>query len=427
MECGAADGVFFSNSKKLIEEGWSAALIEADKEQYDKLTAVHQGNSAVSCWNYRVGPNKATFDEILSHKNAPLDIDLAVIDVDGQDYWLFNSLLKYHPRVVMCEYDPNAEPGFVPEIDAEGQAGLQAIIRLGIGRYYWPVVATSTNVIFVQQELVHLLADDRDPYAKSVKTANKKPISWTEEEPPAVLTAPKIAAVISIPQLGHNVHNGCVLEALAPFGIAIRQCYGVYWQQALTEGIRALLAQNVDYVLTLDYDALFTSKHVADLVALALANPDVDVIIPCMTKREGNGLLAHTSNQDPAVPGVNLNHDLIPIQLGHFGLTLFKASVFDRISKPWFVATPDKDGHWSEGHVDADMNFWLNCERAGLKVMLARNVRVGHIEYMATIPNAEDPRKTDYVHVGEWRKWAVIENQAVLERLEKAKDIYART
>lgn len=424
MECGAADGVFFSNSRKLIEQEWNAVLIEADNGQYEKLTACHQGNEKVRCWNYRVESSKNTFDQILDACTAPSDLDLAVIDVDGQDYWLFNSLLKYKPRVVMVEYDPNADPDFIPPIDGEGQAGRNAIIKLGIGKLYYPVCATWCNVIFVRQELAHMLVGDTDnAYARSVITANKKLIEWPEEDAlPTV--APKIAAVISIPQLGHNVHNGCQAEALATFGIGVRQCYGVFWHQALTEGIQKVLEQGADYVLTLDYDALFTAKHVADLVSLALANPDVDVLIPCMTKREGNGLLAHTKEQDETKGGVNLNDELIPIQLGHFGLTLFKSSVFDRLAKPWFQATPDERGGWGEGHIDADMNFWLNAESAGLKVMLARHVRVGHIEYMATIPNAEDPRKTDYVHVGEWRKWAVTENQAVNERLQQAKEQY---
>ena len=31
LECGASDGVFFSNSRKLIEEGWNGVLVEADR------------------------------------------------------------------------------------------------------------------------------------------------------------------------------------------------------------------------------------------------------------------------------------------------------------------------------------------------------------------------------------------------------------
>ena len=126
-ECGAADGIFFSNSRKLIEEGWSAVLIEADEQQYTKLRELYYRKDAqglvhqdypVTCYRRRVTPSNqgealtATFDQILSEQSAPLDLDLLVIDVDGQDYWLFNSLVKYHPRVVMVEYDPAADRDF---------------------------------------------------------------------------------------------------------------------------------------------------------------------------------------------------------------------------------------------------------------------------------------------------------------------------
>ena len=99
---------------------------------------------------------------ILSAANAPRSLDLAIIDVDGQDYWLFNSLLKHRPQVVMVEYDPNAPVDFVPPINGEGQAGKKAIIDLGVGKLYWPVAMTTTNIIFVQQELAHTLAEPVD-------------------------------------------------------------------------------------------------------------------------------------------------------------------------------------------------------------------------------------------------------------------------
>jgi len=425
LEVGAADGLFLSNSRGFIEAGWKAILIEKDVDQFQKLNRLYQNwhfKDHVTCLQGVVeATGGLTLDGYLETCDAPNDIDLVVIDIDSADYHIFNSLLKYRPRVVMAEYDPNADPDFIPPINGEGQAGMQAIIKLGVGKLYYPIVATWCNVIFVQQDLVHLLVDA----APNIPDYPKGKLNVDPEF--ALPAAPKVAAVTSIPQLGHNVNFGCQLEALSPFGIGIRQCYGAFWHQALTEGINEVLKQGADYVLTMDYDVLFTSKHIADLMSLALANPDVDVIIPCLAKREGNGLCAHTKEQDATRGGVNLNDELIPIQLGHFGLTLFKASAFDRLQKPWFQATPDEHGGWGEGHVDADMNFWLNCEASGLKVMLARHVRVGHIEYMATIPNAEDPRKTDYVHVGEWRKWAVKENEAVNERLRIAKESYART
>src|SRR4051812_17540195 len=37
FEVGAADGKWFSNSRKLIDEGWRAALIEADEKNWPEL------------------------------------------------------------------------------------------------------------------------------------------------------------------------------------------------------------------------------------------------------------------------------------------------------------------------------------------------------------------------------------------------------
>src|SRR4051794_11408481 len=37
FEVGAADGKWFSNSRRLIDEGWSAALIEADPANWPQL------------------------------------------------------------------------------------------------------------------------------------------------------------------------------------------------------------------------------------------------------------------------------------------------------------------------------------------------------------------------------------------------------
>ena len=54
LECGASDGVFFSNSRKLIEEGWFGVLVEADPAQFEKLTALYASTlkpSACSCFS----------------------------------------------------------------------------------------------------------------------------------------------------------------------------------------------------------------------------------------------------------------------------------------------------------------------------------------------------------------------------------------
>ena len=41
FEIGAADGRFFSNTLRLREDGWRAVLIEAGREQFNKLNNGH--------------------------------------------------------------------------------------------------------------------------------------------------------------------------------------------------------------------------------------------------------------------------------------------------------------------------------------------------------------------------------------------------
>jgi hypothetical protein len=110
-ECGAADGTFFSNTRHLIEHwGWSSLQIEADEKLFQKLAERYAGEKRITCFNYKVHTSGAfSFDRLLQKAGAPFDLDLLVIDVDGQDYWLVNSLISHRPRVLMVEYDPAAE------------------------------------------------------------------------------------------------------------------------------------------------------------------------------------------------------------------------------------------------------------------------------------------------------------------------------
>lgn len=154
VECGAADGLFFSNTRWLIEQGWNALLVEGDASKFKRLV----GNSAVfgdrvRCANVMVD-NENRLEGLLKRCGAPADIDLAVIDVDGPDYHVFNSFLRYRPRVVVIEYDhSNSDLDFIPPLNGPGQAAVRAIQALGFGKFYWPVWRGDTNWIFVKQPL----------------------------------------------------------------------------------------------------------------------------------------------------------------------------------------------------------------------------------------------------------------------------------
>lgn len=160
FECGATDGLFFSNTRRLLREGWDAILVESDPEAFWRLEA----NCAPFGGRARcVNAVADALDPVLASAGAPLDIDLVVIDVDGQDCHLFNSMLRFRPRVVIIEFDPNAEPDFIPDLGGTGQAGLAATARLAAGRFYTPVFRSWCNLILVAQPLDQQLDTEIEP------------------------------------------------------------------------------------------------------------------------------------------------------------------------------------------------------------------------------------------------------------------------
>jgi len=153
FECGAADGIFMSNTRRLIRHEWHAILVEADHDNFRRLHA--------NCQKYPraklVCEKAEALDPLLAKMGAPIDIDLVVIDIDGQDYYMLNSLLHYRPQVVVVEYDPTCDPEFIPDLDGEGQAGLEAMRRLAAAKFYTAVFRTWSNLILVKQPLDQLL------------------------------------------------------------------------------------------------------------------------------------------------------------------------------------------------------------------------------------------------------------------------------
>ena len=142
FEIGAADGVFYSNTLRLRELGWKALLIESDVKRYLKLEQAF-GNQSICIL--------ALIKE-LNHPllNAGFETtpDLGVIDIDGQDYYLWESLTVFKPRVMLVEINPDAhEP--LPPRNEPGQAGLTVIQRLGESKGYTLVATTFCNALFV--------------------------------------------------------------------------------------------------------------------------------------------------------------------------------------------------------------------------------------------------------------------------------------
>jgi hypothetical protein len=251
----------------------------------------------------------------------------------------------------------------------------------------------------VQQELCPLLAEDviaPEIEAVIMPTGADRglPVAVTRE------AAPKIAAVMSTPRVGPLATMDAIFAGIAPFNIPLLRGEGAFWHHSLTRGIERALEGGAEYILTVDYDTVFdaqpTNNAVAKLVCLMMDNPEVDVIVSAQMKREGGPLLATTDRE------VRLLDPLIPITQGHFGLTLFRASVFERLPKPWLRDTPNDKGEWNENRVDADIHFWQQCVKHGINVQMSLDVMIGHLEWMVTWPGQN--LTPVYQPLNDWRE-----------------------
>jgi len=155
VEFGAADGKYCSNTHSLIQtKGYSAVLIEADRVRYRELVRTYEGNPRVTLLNVQVGfdaHNK--LDAILSGTGVPFNLDVLSIDIDGNDYYVWDTLETYRPRLLVIEYNPTipSPVEFVQRRDMRVAQGcsLLALVQLGKRKAYELIAATHCNAIFV--------------------------------------------------------------------------------------------------------------------------------------------------------------------------------------------------------------------------------------------------------------------------------------
>ncbi len=159
VELGALSGKRDSNVWCLIKEkGWSGVLIEADKTQFERLQKEYASISHAHCLNTFVSfEGDDSLDHVFARTPLPKDFDLFSLDIDGNEYHLWESLVDYRPRVMVVEFNqtiPN-DVTFIQPRDMRVFQGtsLRAFIELGKRKGYELVAANEVNAFFVRKEL----------------------------------------------------------------------------------------------------------------------------------------------------------------------------------------------------------------------------------------------------------------------------------
>ena len=152
VEFGAWDGQHWSNTANLrMHEGWDGLLIDRDGARRNEAL---------------VKPHSITrenVNEVFARYDVPHDLDLLSMDIDGNEYWVWQAL-TYRPRVVVIEYNM----GFALDVaktiayradhewDDSGYHGasLAALRKLGRSKGYSLIYTDSwvPNAFFVADE-----------------------------------------------------------------------------------------------------------------------------------------------------------------------------------------------------------------------------------------------------------------------------------
>ena len=181
VELGAWDGKSESNTYYFIsQQSYHGVMIEADPLKYNLLRENMKAYDTI-CVNAFVMPEgENKLDNILSLTPIPKQFDLLSIDVDGDDYHVWQSLDKYQPKVVIIETNIRDKPG-VKRINKPGSpivrgntgtsissmwgitgytgTSISSLTELAISKQYSLLANVSCNAIFVRREHLNLFHD----------------------------------------------------------------------------------------------------------------------------------------------------------------------------------------------------------------------------------------------------------------------------
>ncbi len=195
LEVGGGDGPYGSNIARLWREcGWKGVLIEADPFRLSTLESSLEGYPNCTLVKSYIEKDESlglTIDSIVADLGIDETFDLVSIDLDGNDYYIFESL-KMHPRVVIVEFNhtiPYYRDVYQQYSEHSWEIGcsVAALKRLGKEKGYELVALTLCNAIFVDAFYAEEFKDFETSLEKMFDTQYLKNIILTYSGDPIVV------------------------------------------------------------------------------------------------------------------------------------------------------------------------------------------------------------------------------------------------
>jgi len=164
VEFGVQNGLE-SNTHYLLHKGWKGLWIEGSDMhclEIQKLFSTPIKNGALRITNAFI--DRDNINSLIRGGGISGMIDLLSIDIDGNDYWVWESINCVQPRVVVIEYNAKFPPDYEWIMkynknhiwDGDGDnygVSLKSLEVLGSRLNYQIVYANGVNAFFVKQEL----------------------------------------------------------------------------------------------------------------------------------------------------------------------------------------------------------------------------------------------------------------------------------
>lgn len=163
VEFGIEDGSQGNTVALARNQGWHGLYIEVDDANYAILADRWKDRSGVRTLHALVTAD--TIAALFAEAGVPAELDILSIDVDGNDYWIWEALEGYRPRIVVIEYNASLDPAATVAMPRDDDhrwdgtdyfgASLGALRLLGRRRGYRLVHTDSVgvNAFFVRDDL----------------------------------------------------------------------------------------------------------------------------------------------------------------------------------------------------------------------------------------------------------------------------------
>ena len=162
VEIGIQDGLECNSACLALGFGWRGVMVEGDPEYAARARKNYAGVEGVTI--HQAFVTRENVQAVLDRAGADRDCDLFSLDIDGNDYWVWEALDAWSPRVAVAEY--NRWFGFdravtIPYDAAfrhrrktpRGYAGasLPAFVKLAARRQYVLTGVCGYNAVFVRR------------------------------------------------------------------------------------------------------------------------------------------------------------------------------------------------------------------------------------------------------------------------------------